>query len=156
MGLWSLSSKENHNSIWKAVVLIILSLPLLEPPPAWTLAVAVDCYFGKSLVKEPTLVLFTKLVAKPYTNRRRSLHSMSKANNNRKYAAYLARQFYTGQKSIRLIEDEYPFSESDQDLKNLIRLLMKTPKRKRLFKVSNAKYEDYVSNVYNLIEGLER
>lgn len=41
---------------------------------------------------------------------------MESETDKRKYAAYLARQFYSGKKPIRLIEDEYPYNETDSDL----------------------------------------
>ncbi len=81
---------------------------------------------------------------------------MENPSNKRKYAAYLARQFYNGKKPIRLIEDEFPYSETDSDLQKLLRLIKNTPKRKGLFKVSKDKYENYVVNVYSLIEELEK
>ncbi len=79
---------------------------------------------------------------------------METSEDNRKFAAYLARQFYSGKKPIRLIEDEFPYSETDMDLKNLFRLIKRTPKRKGIFKVSQEKYERYVVGVYELIEKL--
>lgn len=81
---------------------------------------------------------------------------MDTNEDKRKYAAYLARQFYSGKKPIRLIEDKFPFSESDLDLENLFRLIKRTPKRKGIFKVSQEKYERYVIGVYELIEKLEK
>jgi hypothetical protein len=81
---------------------------------------------------------------------------MENPSDKRKYAAYLARQFYNGKKPIRLIEDEFPYSETDSDLQKLLRLIKNTPKRKGLFKVSKDKYENYVVNVYHLIEELEK
>ncbi|MGQ1908811.1 hypothetical protein ACT3CE_03380 [Marinifilum sp. RC60d5] len=80
---------------------------------------------------------------------------MDSRKDNRKYGAYLARQFYNGKKPIRLIEDEFPYSETDSDLKELFRLIKNTPKRKGLFKASKEKYENYIINVYQLIEDLE-
>ncbi len=81
---------------------------------------------------------------------------MESEKDKRKYAAYLARQFYNGKKPIRVIEDEFPFSETDSDLRKLLRLIKNTPKRNGLFKVSKEKYENYVVNVYRLIERLEK
>lgn len=81
---------------------------------------------------------------------------MESSSDKRKYAAYLARQFYTGKKPIRLIEDEFPYSETDSDLQKLFRLIKNTPKRKGLFKASKDKYENYIFNVYRLIEELEK
>jgi len=81
---------------------------------------------------------------------------METYEDNRKYAAYLARQFYSGKKPIRLIEDEFPFSETDTDLKELLHLIKRTPRRKGLFKASSDKYEKYVLKVYELIEKLEK
>ncbi|NPD87023.1 hypothetical protein HNS38_19905 [Lentimicrobium sp. L6] len=80
---------------------------------------------------------------------------METSENNRKYAAYLARQFYSGKKPIRLIEDEFPYDQTDKDLNRLLHLIKRTPKRKGLFKVSADKYEKYVIEVYNLIEKFE-
>jgi hypothetical protein len=81
---------------------------------------------------------------------------METDEDKRKYAAYLARQFYSGKKPIRLIEDEFPYSENDMDLRNLFRLIKRTPKRKGIFKVSQEKYERYVIGVYELIEKMEK
>lgn len=81
---------------------------------------------------------------------------METDEDKRKYAAYLARQFYSGKKPMRLIEDEFPCSEIDMDLKNLFRLTKRTPKRKGIFRVSQEKYERYVIGVYELIEKLEK
>lgn len=81
---------------------------------------------------------------------------METNEDKRKYAAYLARQFYSGKKPIRLIEDEFPYSEIDMDLKNLFRMIKRTPKRKGIFGVSQEKYERYVIGVYELIEKLEK
>ena len=81
---------------------------------------------------------------------------MASSNKDRKFAAYLARQYYTGQKSLRELEDDYPINDNDPDLNRLIRLLRKTPKKDGLFKVSKAKYEEFVSSVYNLIEEMEK
>ncbi len=80
---------------------------------------------------------------------------METKEDKRKYAAYLARQFYAGKKQKKEIEDEFPYSDSDADLQRLLQLIKKTPKRKGLFKVSTEKYEKYVLNVYELIKKLE-
>jgi hypothetical protein len=81
---------------------------------------------------------------------------METVDDKRKYAAYLARQFYAGKKPIRLIEDEFPYSETDSDLELLLRLIKRTPSRNGLFKTNIEKYESYVMKVYQLIEKMEK
>jgi hypothetical protein len=78
------------------------------------------------------------------------------SDDKRKYAAYLARQFYCGKKSIKMIEDEFPYSDTDKELKQLLKLVKRTPNRKGLFKATKEKYKNYVLNVYQLIEKLEK
>ena len=76
-------------------------------------------------------------------------------NDKRKYAAYLARQFYSSKKNIRLVEDEFPFEENDKEIDLLFKMIKNTPKRKGIFKASKEKYQNYIMTVYSLIEKLE-
>lgn len=78
------------------------------------------------------------------------------SEKNRKYAAHLARQFYSSKRNIRLFEDDFPYDDNDKELIELFKLVKQTPRKRKLFKFNHEKYKNHVLKVYELIEKLEK
>jgi hypothetical protein len=74
----------------------------------------------------------------------------------RNLASNLGRLIQEGQINYDKFVDDYPFNTGDDDIDKLFNLIEHQPKLGGLFGVSKITYENYIKEILNLIELLEK
>lgn len=75
---------------------------------------------------------------------------------DRKLAAKLARQLYSGEINFTQFMMNYPEFNNDDDIDELYSLIEHEPKKGGLLGISSSLYDSYVKKVFQLIEILEK
>jgi hypothetical protein len=78
------------------------------------------------------------------------------SKKNRQSASQLAQQFLNGQITFKQFVDNYPMNTKDRDIDSLFDLIEHQPKLGGFLGVSQSTYDKYNSDIYELIENLNK
>lgn len=80
----------------------------------------------------------------------------NKKKSNRQYACQMARKFLGGDISKYNLIDNFPDIRDDIELEKLYKALTSEPKKSWLFWVTKEKHNQYVFELYKMIDQLEK